>query len=122
MNDNNALLSQYELLIEVTHQILNLDFEQESFIECIDSLQMKQKQLREQIDEMWKHAPSTVRESVRPSILECIELEQKAIEKLKQYQSFIDKAIQEMKGLETARNNYLKVYSQTGGYFLDQHQ
>ena len=107
-------------LKDATQAILQVSFDDESMVELIESLQMRQEHLRGELDACLARLVSNkLPGSVRVLVDECIHLEQLVYKQLASYKDEAQLQIIKLTQGTKAKSLYQKVYAQPEGFFID---
>jgi SMC interacting uncharacterized protein involved in chromosome segregation len=121
MNISHDLRDQFLTLKATALEILLLDLEDEASIARLEQLQVIQRASRDQIEHICFNSPPSEKNGLTEVISDCAELELKIKDKLENYQNTINEHIFELKQAEFARRKYQSAYTQSEGFFLDEH-
>jgi hypothetical protein len=112
----------FHKLKDIAEEVLLLDFQEEAAVEKLEELQSQQENLRNHIDNTWPEKSFLLTDHLKQLIIICTELEMQINVKLGYFQRKMNDNLKDLKNADLAREKYQSKYTQTEGYFLDEHQ
>ncbi|MBW5448468.1 hypothetical protein GE107_20700 [Cohnella sp. CFH 77786] len=105
-------------LIEVTRNILELDFEEEANFEVLGQLQQQQVRIRAKIEGLWGLADQE-NQVIRELLQTGYDTELEVNRKLNSLRQEASTQLSKFQGASRMKNAYYQSYTQSEGYFVD---
>jgi len=106
---------------EISQQILQLPFNEGTFIEELDNLQQRQEIVRVELQQLFLESSLVSAVRIKALAEECLEVERQVQNKLVNFQSQLQREFQQFKQKSNIMKNNYGTYVQASGYFIDQH-